>query len=358
MRDLGDANDLTRAAVSLRRFRNRATTVAVTLVLTSIASAIFAIFLVTDRSWTSAAMNGIGGSLVIATPTFAWLQFGLNSGVGRRLKRLPLLLYVAINSTIMGFVLLVGHLAAHNFIWRSGSRFMDAPYLTASLAFSVALVVTVSIAMELRRLIGPGVFGAVLLGRYRYPRAERRLVLMLDIAGSTALAERLGPERFLAFLDRWIRMLSEPLLATRGRIYRYVGDEAILTWEWRGDAVERALAFALAVTDAVAADADRWQRDFGAVPRMRIALHGGPVIAGEIGDLKREIALLGDTLNTASRIAGEARLHDALVLASAEAIEGVRLPPNFVRHDLGPVALRGKSEPVPLVRLTSAPPSP
>jgi adenylate cyclase len=198
----------------------------------------------------------------------------------------------------------------------------------------------------------------VLFGRYRYPRAERRLFLVLDVVGSTTLAERLGPERFLAFLNRWIHVLTEPLLASKGRIYRYVGDEAILTWEWTAGAADRALAFAVDATRAVAADTEIWKRDFGEVPRMRIALHGGPVIAGEMGDIKREIAFLGDTLNTTSRIAGEARRHDALVLASAEAIEGAGLPAGLHRRDLGPVALRGKAEPVTLVELTNGARSP
>ena len=151
---------------------------------------------------------------------------------------------------------------------------------------------------------------------------------------------------------------TEPLLASGGRIYRYVGDEAILTWEWTGNTSSRALRFAADATLALTADAERWKRDFGAVPRIRTALHAGPVIAGEIGDLKREIAFIGDTLNTASRIAEEARNHDALVLASAEAIEGAQLPAGLDRQDLGPVQLRGKAEPVALVRLTSSLPSP
>lgn len=334
-----------------RRARTVAATIVSVLGLTSIASAIFGIFLVSDRPWFVAATNGVGGGLVIAAPIVVWLVFGLDAGIGHRLKRLPLLLYVAANSLVMGGMLLIGHLGAYHLLWTGRTSFLDDPYLPASLMFSVALVVTVSIAMELRRLIGPGVFGAVLLGRYRYPRTERRLFLMLDIAGSTALAERLGPENFFAFLDRWIHLLTEPLLASGGRIYRYVGDEVILTWKWEGDAAERALAFALDASRAVASGAD-WRRDFGESPRMRIVLHGGPVMAGEIGDLKREIAFLGDTLNTASRIAGEARQHEALVLASSEAVDGVSLPPGLVRHDLGPVALRGKAEPVALVRLT------
>lgn len=344
--------------LSRRRARNRIFTVAVVLAITTAAGAAFALHQFPDRPKLMSIWIGGASSVLIGTPVVMWMLVGLETEFGRRLKQLPLLVYLAINSVVMAILLIGGHYLCFRLLWDFPGTFLEDPTLFESLEFSVALVVTVSLATELRRLIGPGVFGAVVLGRYRYPRAERRLFLMLDVVGSTGLAERLGPERFLAFLNRWIHVLTEPLLASKGRIYRYVGDEAILTWEWSADAADRALAFAVDATRAVAADTEIWKRDFGEVPRMRIALHGGPVIAGEMGDVKREITFLGDTLNTASRIAGEARHHDALVLASAVALDGVRLPAGLDRHDVGPVVLRGKAEPVPLVRLTSAPPSP
>jgi len=344
--------------LSRRRARNRVITVVAVLAMAAVAGAGFALHIFPDRPRLMSIWIGAASSLLIGTPVVTWMLVGLETEFGRRLKQLPLLMYLAVNSVVMAVLLIGGHYICYLLIWQFPGKFLEDPTLFESLEFSVALVIMVSIALELRRLIGPGVFGAVLFGRYRYPRAERRLFLMLDIVGSTAVAERLGPERFLAFLNRWIHVLTEPLLATKGRIYRYVGDEAILTWEWTAGAAERALAFAVDATHAVAADAEIWKRDFGEIPRMRIALHGGPVIAGEMGDLKREITFLGDTLNTAARIAGVARNHNALVLASAGAIDGAALPAGLDRRDLGPVALRGKAEPVALVELTSRQASP
>ena len=329
-------------------------TVAWTLGFTSVAASIFTILMFPDRAWPLSVWTGVSSGLLIGAPVVLWIFVGLETGLGRRLKRLPLLVYLATNGLVTGTLLLAGHLAAYYLIWPTQRDFLDDSTLLPSLIFAVAIVMTVSAAIELRRLIGPGVFGAVLVGRYRYPRAERRVFLLLDIVGSTGLAERLGPERFLAFLDRWIHQLTEPLLASGGLIYRYIGDEMILTWVWTPDAASRALAVAADAAAAVARDAEIWHRDFGAAPEMRAALHAGPVIAGEIGDLKREITFLGDTLNTAARIAGEARKHDGLVLASAEALDGARLPDGWTRRDLGPVALRGKAEPLALAAIGHA----
>jgi adenylate cyclase len=334
-----------------RRNQNRATTIAVTMVLVCVAASIFTITLYPERSWWTSISVGVSSGLLIGTPIVLWLLLGVESELGRWLKRLPLFLYLAINSVVMSAILIAGHIASYHLVWPYSGPFLDDPDLVTSFLFSIALVMTVSVAVELRRLIGPGVFGAVLAGSYRHPRRESRIFLLLDLVGSTGIAERLGPERFLAFLDRWIHGLTEPLLVSQGRIYRYIGDEVILTWEWTADAPARALAFAADAAAAIAGAAQSWQRDFGIVPRMRLALHGGPVVAGEIGDVKREITFLGDTLNTAARIAQEARHHEGLVLASAEAIAGVRLPVGLIAREVGPVQLRGKAEPVALVLL-------
>jgi len=339
-----------------RRDRNRLTIVAVTMLAVCGAASAFTLTLYPERPWWLSVWIGSASGLLIGPPIVLWLLLGVDTPLGRRLKRLPLIAYLVLNAVVMTAILMAGHVAAYHLIWPNEERvsFLDDPDLPASMFFSVSLVTAISVAVELRRLIGPGVFGAVLAGSYRHPRRERRIFLMLDLVGSTGIAERLGPERFLAFLDRWIHALTEPLLASDGRIYRYIGDEVILTWRWTEDAPARALAFAVEAARTISGATVAWQRDFGMVPRMRLALHGGPVVAGEIGDVKREITFLGDTLNTAARIAQESRQHEALIVASAEVIDSVALPDGLAAHPLGPVRLRGKAEPLELVCLAPA----
>ena len=47
---------------------------------------------------------------------------------------------------------------------------------------------------------------------------------------------------------------------------------------------------------------EEYRSRFGVLPELRTALHAGPVVAGEMGDSKLEIVLLGDTVNTTARI--------------------------------------------------------
>ena len=54
--------------------------------------------------------------------------------------------------------------------------------------------------------------------------------MFLDLNNSTAIAERLGPLRFNDFKNDFFHDIAQPVLETRGRIYQYVGDEAVVTW--------------------------------------------------------------------------------------------------------------------------------
>jgi adenylate cyclase len=97
-----------------------------------------------------------------------------------------------------------------------------------------------------------------------------------------------------------------------------------------------------------------YERAFGVAPRLRAAFHAGPLIVGEMGDVKREIVLLGDVMNTASRIEEACRTtgHDAI--ASGAVMAGLTLPPGIAALGLGPMALRGKAEPIELFALSRA----
>lgn len=324
------------------------------LVLTLAASALFTVVFYPEHGWLTAAAIGAASGLTIGGPLIVWF-LSLQSALGRRLRRLPLAANFALSGLVIAALLGAGHYVAYQLFWPHGpDGFLGATMLPESMVFSMVMSCAISYSLELRRLIGPGVFGAFLFGRYRYPRTEQRLLLLLDLVGSTALAERIGPERFLGFIDRWIHALSEPLLASGGQIYRYIGDEIILTWPYSPRAAERALALVQALTDRLAAEAEAYRQQFGEAPLMRVAMHAGPVVTGEVGDIKREITYLGDTVNTAARIAGECRQHQGLVLASAESLRGAALPAGLSRHDLGPVPLRGRSEPVALALVRSA----
>jgi len=98
-----------------------------------------------------------------------------------------------------------------------------------------------------------------------------------------------------------------------------------------------------------------YQRAFGKRANFRAGLHCGPVVIGELGIVKMEIALLGDTMNAAARIQQACRDTGHRVLASAALIERIAaLPPGIVKHSLGPMRLRGKETELKLYALEGA----
>ena len=142
------------------------------------------------------------------------------------------------------------------------------------------------------------------------------------------------------------------MLEASGDIYRYVGDEIIVTWPAaRGARDGSCVKCVFAIEDALAARRENYLADFGTEPRFRAALHAGPLIVGEMGDLKREIVMLGDTMNTTARIENVCRTMAKDVIASSAALRLFALPTGISAESLGAVPLRGKTSELELFAL-------
>lgn len=206
------------------------------------------------------------------------------------------------------------------------------------------------------RLVGGGVFRDFLTGRYHQPVEETRVFMFVDLVGSTSIAERIGHVQFYRLLRDFFHDLTEPVLASGGEIYKYVGDEVIVAWS-----TERALRGAACLrcvfdmADAIARNAGRYEREFGCVPEFRAGLHTGAVVVGEIGDDRQEIAFLGDVMNTCARIQGECKTVNRQLLLSGELLSRLSPPPWAQVERVGAIRLRGKDRETELFSVTRAP---
>ena len=170
---------------------------------------------------------------------------------------------------------------------------------------------------------------------------------------STAIAERVGELRILDLLNRFIVDVSPAVAEAGGEIHKYVGDEVIATWRLAPGANQvDCVRACFGAFDQIDAQRSAYERDFGLVPDFRAGLHCGPVAVGELGYLKKEIALIGDTINAAARIVEACRETENRVLASAALLDRLAaLPPGVTRRRLGEIALRGKERPLELCAL-------
>jgi len=225
--------------------------------------------------------------------------------------------------------------------------------LSVAASFGAALLF--NFLGQVNGLLGPGVLMNLMIGRYHRPREEVRVFLLIDLRGSTQVATRLGNLRYHAFLSRFISDVSSGAGRHRGEVHRYVGDEVILTWNAASGLRDaRCVRAVFAIADALEAGSTAYEADFGVVPSFWAGLHLGPVVTGEIGTVKHEIAFLGDTLNVASRIqqAGKEMQHQ--FLASAGVVSALDLPHGIVRESLGRIVLRGVEDAVELFVITRA----
>lgn len=238
-----------------------------------------------------------------------------------------------------------------------GSVLMGQPLDTslqdfwAATIYSAVFSVLLNLARGIGNLIGPRAFFNFVTGRYHAPVEESRFVLFVDIAGSTGLAERLGGIGIHRFLDRTFRLLTLQVADYRGEVLHYVGDEVIVTWPERRGAIDaRPLRCFLAMREALAQAAPQFRREFGTVPAIRGSLHFGPVVVGEIGEIKRAIVFNGDVMNIASRLEQLSREVDGGFLASRTAIAQFGTPP-VPLGDLGRLPIRGRADGIDVVGL-------
>lgn len=245
--------------------------------------------------------------------------------------------------------ILIASIYAFVFILLFGYElFRKDSYLIQTIIFSLVLTIMMNLYSDIERLLGRHVLRGLLFGTYRHPKNENRFVMFLDLAASTATAERLGALMFHSFLNDFFTDIARPVINHGGEIYKYVGDEVIVTWPEKSDRLLHNPLMVFSAVDEVIKKRQKYYFSvYGCIPEFRAGLHFGPLVAGEMGLTRQEIAFSGDVMNTAARIQSECRLRNEIFLVSDDALEHLRcfapLPEslNIVSH--GTVSLRGKS---------------
>ena len=288
-------------------------------------------------------MTGIAGSLFIATPIML-LEIKGQRRVLRRLRRLPLPAYLGLKITFYLVVILGGLSLLPALHITDAERF--AATFRASLVFSVIMAVGTNVVIEIGLLLGFGTLRNLFTGRYVQPRRELRAFLLIDMRDSTGLAERLGAVPFHELLNDFFRDVSEAALECGAEIHKYVRDEAILTWQQKTVADGDCLRCPFIAAELIEERRAHYLARYGAVPAFRASLHYGEIVAGEIGDVRREIAYVGDTLNSAARLLEAAKEMGRNVLASEDLLGQTALPDGVTAEKLPTLSVRGRAQPL------------
>ncbi len=184
-------------------------------------------------------------------------------------------------------------------------------------------------------------------------------VLFTDIVGFTSLSEELNPIDVAALLNDHFALLSDCIERENGTIDKFIGDALMAFWnapEEQKDHADRACRAAMAIADAIGKDnATRRDKGFPAI-RVRIGIHTGPIVVGNIGAPGRiNYTIVGDVVNAAQRLEalGKEISHDGdtVVLTSA-ATKTQTQSSAFEFVPLGPYQVKGKQTTLDVFRLT------
>jgi adenylate cyclase len=203
-------------------------------------------------------------------------------------------------------------------------------------------------------------FAAMLAERDEPLGAVRRqnvAVLFADIVGFTRMAEAMTPEAVVTMLRQFHDRMTAQIFACGGSVEKYIGDEIFAVFGVPEPSAEDA-ANALRCARAMLLTLDAWnrEREVAGEPRlsMGIGVNYGPAVLGDVGSEQTlSFTVIGDTVNTASRLQGLTRaLKTPLVIAAAvvqtihEAANGDSAAALAGLHDRGVHEVRGRIAPV------------
>ncbi len=170
-------------------------------------------------------------------------------------------------------------------------------------------------------------------------------ILFCDIRGFTHISEQLPPERLIVYLNDYLNHMTRCVRSCGGTVDKFIGDAvmAIFTLpKGRPDDAERAVMSALMMNT----ETDRFNRKLAeGVPELKIGVgvHFGNAVAGLIGSpQKRSYTIIGDAVNTASRLEGMTKFLGGSILITREVMERIADPSRFLLRPLGEYRPKGR----------------
>jgi class 3 adenylate cyclase/predicted negative regulator of RcsB-dependent stress response len=185
-------------------------------------------------------------------------------------------------------------------------------------------------------------------GGFRGDRQEVT-ILFSDIRNFTSIAEAMTPEQLITFLNDYLGHMTRCVESYGGMVDKFIGDAVMAVFSLpttQPDDAERAVLAALLMR----VELERFNRKMpSGTPHLAIGvgLHSGPVIAGLIGSpQKRSYTVIGDAVNTASRLENLTKLLGGSILISAEIVQRLPRADRFLLRPLGSYRMKGKETPV------------
>ena len=179
---------------------------------------------------------------------------------------------------------------------------------------------------------------------------ERRKITLLftDLAGFTTFSEALSPERVTYLLNRHFTEMTDILLEHEGTLVQFIGDAIMAFWGAPlddDDQAYHAVATAIAMQKAMAELREELAKENLPQIRMRIGIHSGSAVVGNLGSAKRfGYTAVGDDVNLAARLEGINKLYGTGIMMSSDTARQVE--GRIALRPVDRVIVKGKSQAV------------
>ncbi len=205
-----------------------------------------------------------------------------------------------------------------------------------------------------QRLLSPAIAELVVSGEVAVEKggqSRETSVFFSDIRGFTAMSEKRSAEEIVDMLNEYFELMVEVIFKYEGTLDKFVGDEIMALFGSpvsHPDDAYRAVKVAVEQMDAL----EEWNLmrvAEGEEPiRIGIGVNTGQVVAGYLGSSKAlEYTVIGDVVNTASRLCSRAQAGEIVI--SANTYEKVKS--YFNAEELPPATLKGKAQPLQIYRV-------
>jgi adenylate cyclase len=177
---------------------------------------------------------------------------------------------------------------------------------------------------------------------------ERREITLMftDLKGFTTISEKHTPEQVTHLINRHFTAMTDIVLEHEGTVVQFVGDAIMAFWGAPlddADHAHRAVAAAVAMQNGMAALRAEFAKEGLPAIHMRIGIHTGSVLVGNLGSAKRfGYTAVGDDVNLAARLEGINKLYGTGIMVSGETAR--RIEGRVALRPVDRVIVKGKSQ--------------
>ena len=179
-------------------------------------------------------------------------------------------------------------------------------------------------------------------------KRETLTLFFSDIEGFTTISTQMDAERVAQFLNDYLGLLSDAIMALGGTIDKYEGDAIIAFWNAplpQREHAELAVTAALKCQQLLEARNPYYLETYGHAVKTRFGIHTGEVIIGNLGTEKRfDYTFIGDAGNLAARLESANKQFGSYVMISETTRSA--LPDTFYCRPLGTISVVGRDAPI------------